>query len=90
MEADDLTSTDEAILDVLKRGRGGDEPWGRATKGYLVDKTGKSRNSVYNRLETLRHAGCVELIHDPTRFFEFVRDPRDADDGRNSEGESDE
>lgn len=80
MEADDLTSTDEAILDVLKRGRGGAEPWGRATKGFLVDETGKSRNSVYNRLETLRHAGCVKLIHDPTRFFEFVRDPRDEED----------
>jgi DNA-binding IclR family transcriptional regulator len=77
MDADDLTSTDRDILDVLTRGRGGDEPWGRATKGHLVDETGRSRNSVYNRLETLRHAGVVRLLHDGTRLFEFVEDPRE-------------
>jgi hypothetical protein len=32
---------------------------------------------VYNRLETLRHAGVVRLLHDGTRLFEFVEDPRE-------------
>jgi DNA-binding Lrp family transcriptional regulator len=84
MDADDLTSTDRDILDVLKRGRGTGEPWGRATKGFLVDETGRSRNSVYNRLETLRHAGVVELIHDGTRLFEFVDDPREDSDNESA------
>lgn len=77
MKADDLTETDEAILNVLKRGRDSGEPWGIATKGRLVDETGKSRNSVYNRLEVLDAAGHVELVHAGTREFQFVSDPRD-------------
>ena len=77
MSAPNLTGTDEAILDVLKRGRESDGPWGIATKGYLVDETGYSRNSVYNRLEVLEARGHVKLIHESTRLFEFVSDPRD-------------
>ena len=79
MDADDLTRTDQAILDVLKRGRSSDDPWGIGTKGYLVDETDFSRNSVYNRLEILEAHGHVELIHDPTRLFAFVSDPRDTE-----------
>lgn len=80
MNADDLTRTDRAILDVLKKGKDSPEPWGIATKGMLVDETSFSRNSVYNRLEVLREAGCVELIHGPTRVFKFVMDPRDTNE----------
>jgi hypothetical protein len=76
MDADDLTKTDKAILDVLKEGRDSGEPWGIATKGRLVDETDFSRNSIYNRLEAMQ-GDCVELIHDGTREFRFVRDPRD-------------
>ncbi|WP_254523166.1 helix-turn-helix transcriptional regulator [Natrinema caseinilyticum] len=82
MDADDLTRTDRAILDVLKEGHGGDEPWGIATKGRLVDETDFSRNSVYNRLEVLEAAGFVELIHEPTREFRFVEDPREGIDDK--------
>lgn len=77
MNADDLTRTDRAILDVLKQRESADEPWGIATKGRLVDETSFSRNSVYNRLEVLQEAGHVELIHEPTREFKFVSDPRE-------------
>jgi len=79
MDADDLTATDRDILDVLKRGRGGDDPWGRATKGMLVDETGRSRNSVYNRLEVLEASGHIDELHEGTRLFEFVDDPRESD-----------
>lgn len=78
MNADDLTRTDRAILDVLTANRDGDEPWGIATKGRLVDETGFSRNSVYNRLDVLKEAGCVELIHPGTREWKFVSDPREG------------
>ncbi|RDZ44858.1 hypothetical protein C5B91_09090 [Haloferax sp. Atlit-10N] len=77
MSASNLTGTDKAILNVLKRGRDGNRPWGIATKGYLVDETGYSRNSVYNRLEVLEARGYVKLVHEPTRLFEFVSDPRE-------------
>jgi DNA-binding IclR family transcriptional regulator len=68
MEADELRPADEAILDVLQEGR--------ATKGMLVDETGYSRNTVYNRLEVLEAAGHVRVIHESTRLFELVADPR--------------
>ena len=77
MDPSSLTRTDKAILDVLKRGRDGDEPWGMATKGYLVDETEFSRNSVYNRLEVLEAHGHIRLVHESTRLFAFVNDPRE-------------
>lgn len=71
MDADDLRPADEAIIDVLKEGR--------ATKGYLVDETGYSRNTVYNRLEVLEVGEVIREVHGPTRLFELVRDPRDEE-----------
>jgi len=68
MEKDDLRAADEALLNVLDSGR--------ATKGMLVDESGYSRNTVYNRLEVLEAAGFVRVVHEPTRLFELVEDPR--------------
>lgn len=76
MEADDLTAVDKAILDALQANRSGEGPWGIATKGQLVDETEYSENSIYTRLETLVAGGCVEVIHEGTRVFRFVTDPR--------------
>ena len=80
MDADDLTKTEQAVLDVLKENRGTGEPWGIATKGRLVDESGFSRNSVYNALKSLKNADCIEEIHEPTREFKFLEDPRESDD----------
>ena len=77
MDVDDLTRTDKAILDTLQEGHDSDGPWGIATKGRLVDETGFSRNSVYNRLSILKEAGCVELIHEGTREWKYLSDPRE-------------
>ena len=71
MDVDDLRPADEAILDELSDGR--------ATKGSLVDWTGYSRNTVYNRLEVLEAAGHVECVHEGTRLFELVSDPRNEE-----------
>ena len=73
MDPDDLTQVDEAILDELQQGR--------ATKGALTDWTGFSRNSIYNRLEVLEAAEHVTCVHEGTRLFELVDDPREDDDG---------
>jgi Fe2+ or Zn2+ uptake regulation protein len=70
--ADELTDSDRAILDVLATGR--------ATKGYLIDETGLSRNTVYNRLEILEAAGNIREVHSPTRLFEIVDDPRQSEE----------
>lgn len=69
MEKDELRPADEAILDVLQQGR--------ATKGMLVDESGYSRNTVYNRLEVLNAADHVKVVHEATRLFELVDDPRE-------------
>jgi DeoR/GlpR family transcriptional regulator of sugar metabolism len=71
MNADDLRPADEDILDELQNGR--------ATKGALVDWTGYSRNTVYNRLNVLQAAGHVTVVHEGTRLFELVSDPRKCD-----------
>lgn len=71
MDKYDLRPADKAILDVLKEGR--------ATKGLIVDETGYSRNTIYNRLEVLQAAGYVRVVHDSTRLFGLVSDPRDSD-----------
>jgi transcriptional regulator of nitric oxide reductase len=76
MDEDALRPADEAILDVLQDGR--------ATKGMLVDESGYSRNTVYNRLEVLQAADHVCVVHESTRLFGLVSDPRDR------EGEGDE
>jgi Fe2+ or Zn2+ uptake regulation protein len=68
MDKHDLRPADGAILDVLKDGR--------ATKGMLVDETGYSRNTVYNRLNVLKAAGHIAVVHEGTRLFELVSDPR--------------
>ena len=69
MDTDDLRPADNEILDVLTEGR--------ATKGMLVDETGYSRNTVYNRLNVLEAADHIRVVHEPTRLFELVSDPRD-------------
>lgn len=69
MDADDLRQADEEILDVLADGR--------ATKGMLVDQTDYSRNTVYNRLEVLEAAEHIAAVHEGTRLFELVDDPRE-------------
>jgi len=71
MDESDLRPADEAILDVLQEGR--------ATKGMLVDESGYSRNTVYNRLEVLEAAGHVRVVHESTRLFELVSDPRERE-----------
>lgn len=68
MDEEDLRPADREILDEL-----GD---GRATKGALVDWTGYSRNTIYNRLNVLEAAGHVTVIHEGTRLFELKDDPR--------------
>jgi len=68
MDADELRPADEEILNLLAEGR--------ATKGLLVDESGFSRNTIYNRLNVLEAAGHVRVIHEPTRLFELASDPR--------------
>jgi uncharacterized membrane protein len=71
MNSTDLTETDRAILDELRDGR--------ATKGALVEWTGYSRNSIYNRLEVLEAAGFIKCVHGGTRLFELISDPRESE-----------
>ncbi|WP_436344052.1 ArsR family transcriptional regulator [Natronorubrum sp. FCH18a] len=72
MGPEDLRPADEQILDKLREGR--------ATKGALVDWTDFSRNTIYNRLEVLEAAGHINCVHDGTRLFELVSDPRENND----------
>ena len=76
MDAPDLKPADRAILDVLADGR--------ATKGLIIDESGYSRNTVYQRLEVLDAAGHVRCVHEATRLFELVDDPRREQSSRDA------
>ncbi|WP_225334850.1 helix-turn-helix domain-containing protein [Halomicrobium urmianum] len=63
-----LTDADEAILDMLSRGR--------CTVGYLADETDYSRQHVHNRLNVLLAAEYVRKVHDATGLYELRSDPQ--------------
>lgn len=67
-----LTGSMEAVLDQFAA-----EPCPRATKGYLADETGYSPETVRNRLNELRAAGSVKLVHEGTSLWHLESDPRD-------------
>lgn len=60
-QMDRLKEQDSAILAELQEGD--------RTKGFLVDKTGYHRNTIYRSLEKLEYAGEIECIHRPTSLY---------------------
>lgn len=70
MSRDDLRQADKDILEVLSEGR--------ATRGYLLERTEYVETTIYDRLEVLEAAGHVETIHEPTALVELVDDPRES------------
>ncbi|XVH32228.1 MarR family transcriptional regulator [Haloferacaceae archaeon DSL9] len=66
-----VTDSTQRILDVLQEGR--------ATPGYLVERTGLSRQTIHNQLNQLLAGEHVEYIHEPTGLYELISDPRNGD-----------
>lgn len=77
MPNEDYEPTDrqEECLTMLKSGRKADEPWGRVTPGYVVDKTGMRRQYASRALRRLETAGWVQKI--AKGLYEFRVDPRE-------------
>jgi DNA-binding IclR family transcriptional regulator len=48
---------------------------GDRTKGFLIDATGRHRNTVYRSLDRLEAAGIVECLHRSTRLYSLNKDP---------------
>lgn len=71
IEEGDLTDSDREILDALSDGA--------LTKGAIVDRTGLHRNTVRNRLDVLVAGDTVGVVHEGTKLYELVDDPRDPD-----------
>ena len=69
------TDACEAVLDVFKKGRETDGPWGRATPRYLIDETGLEKQNVEYQLRRLRDAGWIQNV--ARGLYEFVEDPRE-------------
>jgi Fe2+ or Zn2+ uptake regulation protein len=67
MEPEELNESDYKILEVLREGR--------ATPAALKDWTGRSGQTVHNRLGRLVAAGHVEKVHE-SGLYELVDDPR--------------
>jgi DNA-binding IclR family transcriptional regulator len=71
LQEEDLTPSDEAILDVLHEGA--------RTKGYLIEKTQLHRNTVGTRLDVLAAGDLVRRVHRETALYELAEDPREED-----------
>jgi DNA-binding IclR family transcriptional regulator len=68
----------ESLLDVLKDGREGGEPWGYATVKRFTEETELRKQYVNRALDGLLGAGWVEK---PYRgLYRFVDDPREGGD----------
>lgn len=53
---------------------------GDRTKGFLVDATGRHRNTIYQSLERLEAAAIVECLHRPTSLYSLTNDPEKSND----------
>ncbi|MFC7141809.1 helix-turn-helix domain-containing protein [Halosimplex aquaticum] len=51
---------------------------GDRTKGFLVEATGRHRNTIYRGLERLEAAGIVECLHRPTHLYSIKNVPEDS------------
>lgn len=60
----------EPEMEIVAELRKGDR-----TKGYLVDATGRHRNTIYRSLERLEALDIVECLHHPTRLYSLATDP---------------
>lgn len=67
-----LTTVDHEILTVLSLECS-------RTQGYLVDRTGRSRQQIHTRLQILTGQQILRSVHYPTAAYELIHDPRDTD-----------
>ena len=69
-----LTGVDHEILTVLRLECA-------RTQGYLVSRTGRSRQQIHTRLQILTGSQILRAVHYPTALYEMIQDPReDADE----------
>lgn len=64
-----LKEPEEEILEELRHGD--------RTKGFLTDRTGRHRNTIYHSLQRLEAAGYVDCIHERTALYTLKIDNED-------------
>lgn len=67
------TRLKEPEREIIAELRNGDR-----TKGFLVDATGRHRNTIYRGLDRLEAAGIVECLHRPTHLYTLNIDMEDV------------
>ncbi|WP_336365095.1 hypothetical protein [Halalkalicoccus salilacus] len=68
-----LTTVDHEILTVLRLECA-------RTQGYLVNRTGRSRQQIHTRLQILAGSQILRAVHYPTALYEMIQDPREDED----------
>ena len=68
-----LTTVDHEILTVLRLECA-------RTQGYLVNRTGRSRQQIHTRLQILAGSQILRAVHYPTALYEMSQDPREDED----------
>lgn len=87
LDPDDLDWLDEAILDFLREGRYGGNPWGIGTpavvRAHLVERLNETiptRQTINNRMKRMEIAGHLKNRYDKGEY-ELISDPRYDDEG---------
>lgn len=80
-ENHDPTEHEERVLQVLKDGRGTNQPWGYTTPSRVAERFDTPRqriNEAIGRLEAAGWISQVEENNEPIRgLYVFVADPRE-------------
>lgn len=69
------SAREDRLLELLKEGRDGDEPWGRANPLYFRERTDLDKGQVEYCLKNLTTAGWIRKLN--AGLYEFVADPRE-------------
>lgn len=72
----DPNEREEIVLELFKRGRDSNNPWGRANPLYVRQNTSLDKGQVEYALRNLRNAGWLRQVNQGG-LYEFIEDPRE-------------
>lgn len=70
------SDSEERVIEIFKKGRNSDDPWGRLNPLYVRENTSLNKGEVEYALRNLTTAGWIKQINQGG-LYEFVKDPRE-------------
>ena len=72
------TAREETVLQLFKKGRDTDNPWGRINPLYLRENSHLDKGQVEYALRNLKNAGWIKQLNQGG-LYELVADPREQE-----------